>query len=104
LGRNSGHYAYVSYEQEEATARRGLALAYEVLGYGAAHELGRLLLDSDAHSSFGIMRRSLEEGDLQDAALGRLSFTAQELQRIRENAPARTRQRDVASVSQGSVK
>lgn len=96
--RNSGHYAYLSYQQVEATARRGPAAAHQVLGYVAAHELGHLLLDSDAHSSFGIMRRRLQEGDLEEAAPGGLSFTAQEAQRIRGNAAARMRQRDIAAI------
>ena len=95
LNRNSGHYAYASNEQVEATARRGPAFAYQVLGYLAAHEFGHLLLDSDAHSSSGIMRRRLEEGEFRDAVPGGLSFTAQEAQRIRENAAARMRQQDV---------
>ena len=104
LDGSPGHYAYVSYERVEAASRRGGAWAYQILGYVAAHELGHLLLDSDAHSSSGIMRRELEEGNPQDAALGGLSFTAREVQKIRDNAAARMRQRDLASVSQRSVK
>jgi hypothetical protein len=97
-----GHYAYVSYEQVEAAARRGPALAYQILGYVAAHELGHVLLTSDAHSSSGIMRAKLEEGDFQDVAQGGLTFTPQQAQRIRDNVAARVLQRELPPFSPGS--
>jgi len=104
LNGSSGHYAYVSYERVEAAARRGPALAYQILGYVAAHELGHVLLASRAHSSSGIMRAKLEEGDFQDVAQGGLTFTPQQAQRIRDNVASRTVQRDMAPIFQGSAK
>ena len=104
LDESSGHYAYVSYERVEAAARRGPALAYQILGYVAAHELGHVLLASRAHSSSGIMRAKLEEGDFQDVAQGGLTFTPQQAQRIRDNVAARTVQRDMAPIFEGSAR
>lgn len=94
-----GHYAYVSYERVEAAARRGPALAYQILGYVAAHELGHVLLASSAHSSSGIMRARLEEGDFGDVAQEGLTFTPQQAQRIRDNAAARIQARKSLSGS-----
>jgi hypothetical protein len=93
LNGSSSHYAYVSYERVEAAARRGPALAYQILGYVAAHELGHVLLASRTHSSSGIMRARLEEGDFQDVAQGGLTFTPQQARRIRDNVAARALQR-----------
>lgn len=95
---SSGHYAYVSYERVEAAARRGPAVAYQILGYVAAHELGHVLLASGAHSSSGIMRAKLEEGDFQDVARGKLTFTPQQAQRIHDNVAARIRQPEASPV------
>ncbi|HEV2492819.1 MAG TPA: hypothetical protein VG204_07060 [Terriglobia bacterium] len=94
-----GHYAYVSYERVEAAAGRGPALAYQILGYVAAHELGHVLLASSAHSSSGIMRARLEEGDFGDVAQEGFTFTPQQAQRIRANAAARIQARKSLSGS-----
>jgi hypothetical protein len=86
------------------SGRKPPAVAYQILGYVAAHELGHVLLGSDAHSSSGIMRAKLEDGDFQDMAQAGLTFTPQRAQRIRDNVAVRTMQRDIPPVFQGSDK
>lgn len=99
-----GHYAYVSYEQVEAAAERGPAVAYQILGYVAAHELGHVLLASGAHTSSGIMRARLEEGDFQDVAQGGFTFTPQQVQRMCDDVAARQMRRDAPPALQNSAK
>jgi len=54
-----------------------------VLGHAIAHELGHVLLGSAEHSSMGIMRAHWGKADFDQAAMGRLGFTAQQAARIR---------------------
>lgn len=51
-----------------------------VLGHAVAHELGHLLLGRASHSAAGLMQATL---DVERAAQGRLSFTAEEAHTIR---------------------
>jgi hypothetical protein len=62
--------------------RRGKASEARILGVVAAHELGHLLLGSDAHSSIGIMRPQLQEKDFSAAEPGATTFSLQQRRRI----------------------
>src|SRR5262249_35089222 len=61
-----------------------------ILGTVIAHEIGHLLLRSPEHSSKGIMQRNWPSADLQSAAQGRLRFTAEESQRMRDAVLSRS--------------
>ena len=53
------------------------------LGAVMAHELGHLLLGSNAHSSQGIMQAHWQSEQLRDVGKGRMQFTPKEARRIR---------------------
>jgi hypothetical protein len=57
--------------------------AATLLGTVAAHELGHLLLGSNAHSAIGIMAPHWEQHELQHAAMGSLLFTREQSVRMR---------------------
>ena len=57
---------------------RWLANKAQILGVAMAHEVGHLLLGSNAHSPTGIMRASWNRDDLRYAAVGYLLFTPQQ--------------------------
>lgn len=54
-----------------------------LLGDIMAHEIGHLLLGTDAHSPTGIMRSKWDRAQIQRALQGRLSFTSDESSTIR---------------------
>src|SRR5205085_3700256 len=56
----------------------------EVLGHVVAHELGHLLLGSNAHSSLGIMRPHWSAEELQSLRMGKLLFTREQSQLMKE--------------------
>jgi hypothetical protein len=55
----------------------------QILGHGVAHEMGHLLLGSDAHSLVGIMKENYDRDDLSAMGGGRLLFTAAESRSLR---------------------
>jgi hypothetical protein len=71
-----------------------------ILGCVIAHEIGHLLLGNNAHSESGIMQREWKREQLTQAMRGRLLFTVEQAETIREQAQVRDRlQREaVASV------
>lgn len=77
----------------ELLTRLGPASASQVLGHVIAHEIGHLLLGSQAHSASGIMRPHWSLNDLEVAARGGLVFTADEGPRLRAAVSPRPRSR-----------
>ena len=69
-------------------AEHNLALA-RVLGCGIAHEIGHLLLESQAHSAADLMRAKWGHREMVEAARGGLMFTTEEAGRIRAAVRAR---------------
>jgi hypothetical protein len=53
-----------------------------VLGYAIAHELGHVLLHSDAHARTGLMKGTWSEPDWQRAAVRVIAFSPAEAQQI----------------------
>jgi hypothetical protein len=53
-----------------------------VLGYAIAHELGHVLLQSDAHATAGLMKGLWSKGDWQRAAVSIISFSPAEARQI----------------------
>ena len=64
-----------------------------VLGYVMAHEMGHVLLQSDAHAAAGLMKGTWSKSDWQRAAASIISFSPAEAQRIAhctDNSPIGT--------------
>lgn len=55
-----------------------------ILGHLMAHEIGHLLLGSESHSSKGIMRARWQREDLEAAVQGKLGFTPEQREKMRE--------------------
>jgi hypothetical protein len=55
----------------------------QILGHAVAHEIGHLVLASDTHSLFGIMKADYDRKDLVILGQGNLFFTAEEGQLLR---------------------
>jgi hypothetical protein len=54
-----------------------------LLGYAIAHELGHLLLASNAHNTRGLMRPIWRDGELRSEHSADWTFTAQEIAQLR---------------------
>jgi hypothetical protein len=57
----------------------------QVLSVALVHEIGHLLLDSDEHSPFGIMRAEWDRRDLNAIGQGLLRFTPDQSRRMEAN-------------------
>jgi hypothetical protein len=77
-----------------------------VLGHAIAHEMGHVVLASDAHAPSGIMRARWGKTELDEAAEGQLGFTAQQRAEIGEYASraAATAGRNADAASATAVK
>jgi hypothetical protein len=90
--KDGGIHASVFYRHSKEFARGGAASLEQVLGHIFAHEIGHLLLWSNAHSPRGIMQGSWSRDALISIAKGYLTFTTEEAQTIRENLLRRMKQ------------
>ena len=98
----TGYYSYVFQDRVEQLARDSHANRSEILGHVAAHEIGHLLLGSNAHSQMGIMCANWYGRQLRSAAMGTLLFTPQESQLIRAKLLSWTRQEEALRSSANS--
>jgi hypothetical protein len=80
----SGRYSDVFYATAYRLSESGRLNLGEVLGHVVAHELGHLLLGSNAHSSLGIMRPHWSAEELQSLRMGKLLFTREQSQLMKE--------------------
>jgi hypothetical protein len=85
LGENgSGKYADIFLQRiEEAEGASGVDLS-RLLGAVCAHELGHLLLGSQAHSAAGIMQPIWKRDALVKIGMGLMLFTREESRMMRE--------------------
>jgi hypothetical protein len=74
----------------------------QLLGYVMAHEIGHLLLGSNAHSHLGIMKPRWSTAELQSISMGRLSFAADQCREIHNKLEASVSDR--ASAQRPEVK
>ena len=82
----TGKYSDVFWNRvRDLQATSNLDLA-SILGSVMAHEMGHLLLGSNAHAVSGIMRAQWEAEELQRIAMGTLLFTAQQAERMNGRA------------------
>ena len=61
-----------------------------MLSVALVHELGHLLLDSDDHTSSGIMRAEWGHDDLNAIRRGRFHFTSEQVRRMKANIERRS--------------
>ncbi len=83
---NSGRYGDIFYAAAERLSETAHINLGDVLGHVIAHELGHLLLGTNAHSPQGIMRPHWSSEELHSLAMGRLLFTPEQAQSIRDRA------------------
>ena len=73
-----GKYCDVFFHRIEEEHRKSGANTSQLLGAVAAHELGHLLLGSNAHSLAGVMTPVWEDQILSKVAMGTLYFTSEQ--------------------------
>jgi hypothetical protein len=73
----------------EGIARRAGADAATVLGRAIAHEIGHLLLNSNAHPESGLMRAAWSQRELRGSAPAHWQFLEPEIQKMRAAAQHR---------------
>lgn len=90
LGKDgSGEYADVFFDSVQRLHDEDTQVSQaQILGYVMAHELGHLLLGSNAHSKLGVMRPHWSKAELQSISMGRLSFTADQGREIHQRLEA----------------
>jgi hypothetical protein len=88
-----GQQADVFYSGMARLGARGICDPANLLGAVIAHELGHLLLGTNAHTPTGIMRKRWDGDQLGMEGLAGLTFDAEQSARVRER---------VASIERGS--
>jgi hypothetical protein len=83
-----GLYTDVFFDRAQELCRELKVSLPELLGHIIAHEIGHLLLGSNAHSPFGIMRARWEREELEQASKGTLLFSTQQAKRMQARVTA----------------
>jgi hypothetical protein len=81
---SQGVYAGVRYGAVERQLRETAASLPQVLGYVIAHEVGHLLLGTNAHAAWGVMSAQLSGAYFDRAAQGTLLFAPDEAAQLRK--------------------
>lgn len=98
----TGKYSDVFWNRCEGMHRDSGVNAATLLGTVAAHEIGHLLLGSNAHSAMGIMAPHWEQEQLRHAGMGSLLFTPEQSVRMRTRIRSRqSRGEEIQLVSRG---
>jgi len=79
----TGRYSDVFWEKAQGLHANSNVDLGRILGSVIAHEMGHLLLGSNAHAISGIMRPHWESGELHRIAMGTLLFLPEESKRMR---------------------
>jgi len=85
----AGCMAHILYSRLKDLASNGNASLSQVLGLTITHELGHLLLGSNAHVANGLMRARWGQEEWRQAAKGSLLFTAEQSSLIRNQVVGR---------------
>ena len=93
-----GRYADVFYSRVLQLHNDNNVSIPEVLGTVMAHELGHLLLGSNAHSETGIMQGQWRSPELDQLQKGVLLFTAEQARRMRQRINTNMNQPELAAV------
>ena len=88
-GGTPGYLAYLSYSRASRVAKESSVPVDLVVGLGAAHEIGHLLLGENAHSPSGLMKILWSPQDLRAGSRGNLLFTRKQSKRLRLNLQLR---------------
>lgn len=91
-----GYLAYISYRHARDVAQKGSVAVETVLGVGAAHELGHLLLGENDHSPSGLMKILWGADELKLGHHWNMLFTRQQSERIHSNVLARQQASQIA--------
>ena len=78
----TGRYGDVFWERAQQLQAKWKADLGGILGSVMAHEIGHLLLGSNAHAISGIMRAHWESGELRRIAMGTLVFLPEQAKRM----------------------
>ena len=89
-----GCYSQVFVEPIEALRGQFPIGLSTLLGYVATHELAHLLLGTNSHTAFGIMRAHWGPKELEGAKMGGLSFYGDQRQQIASRVAAGVRRND----------
>ena len=89
VGEGTPFLATVYPDLVEAVARRAGVDASVVLGRAIAHEIGHLLLNSNAHPEDGLMRAAWSQREFRRSAESDWQFLQPEVQKIRASAQHR---------------
>jgi hypothetical protein len=84
-GNGSGQYSDIFYERSLELHRDWGVDVGGILGAIIAHEIGHLLLGSNAHAAIGIMRAHWQGAELRLLSKGQLLFTPEQGARMRTN-------------------
>jgi hypothetical protein len=90
----TGVYATVSFSRVERCVRlqtTSSANLEQILGHAIAHELGHILLGTGSHAPSGLMQPDWNAEVLRDVATGRLFFSRDQAQSIRNAVDTRLR-------------
>ena len=88
LSYDEGAYCDVFYESVKKLHEGWHARIPILLGHVIAHEIGHLLLGTNAHSWMGIMRSQWQDEELQSITMGRLLFTPPQIERLKARLSA----------------
>ena len=80
----TGRYSDVFWKTAQGLHANSNVDLGDILGSVIAHEMGHLLLGSNAHAISGIMRPHWERGELHRIAMGTLMFLPEESKRMHE--------------------
>ena len=89
-----GCYSQVFVEPIEALRSQFPIGRSTLLGYVATHELAHLLLGTNSHSAFGIMRAKWGPKELESANMGGLTFYEEQREKISTRIAAAIRKND----------
>ena len=87
--RGAGHFVSVFVGCVRGAADRLRVATHVLLGSVLAHEIGHVLLGTNSHGSIGLMQAQPRPIDWERAARGGLTFTPQEIVRLRASLAQR---------------
>jgi hypothetical protein len=91
--------ANILYHRVQDLAQSENVSLSQTLGLAIAHEIGHLLLRSNAHSTAGVMQPRWRGKDLQQASKGLLLFTSEQAGFIRAEVIKRMKQQELVRVA-----
>ena len=96
---NAGTYADVFFDSIRRLREQDREVSLSpILGDVLAHEVGHLLLGTNAHSREGIMQAHWQAGQLQSVAKGQMRFTGEQASKMRARVSSMRRNRNDSTV------